>query len=303
MRNILYFLILIVPLFYGEGVVFSQTRTIRLDEERLKRQQDETERRNESLHNLRPENVASQNIALLERKALPFRSKRTSEQNKRLLPGRTDFIKYASLLRQPNVFLIKIFPDLGCEENANIIRADEICINAIPNSAFYSFREREHTNEYLSDLRMKNGFFVSDGIFSQGILVSLGSVPLEDLTLESKGLEFLNKFTPETDSKEILRQSSQFAKGFKVGDFEYRKYLPVVENATYVLRVVAYRGNFWKVFRGLKIDVLEGDERADLVVAFSVVGKSEDGSLTLLWKELQRKKAPKVIFPKANKKA
>ena len=285
-------------LSYGKGLVFAQTRAFRLEEERLKRQQEEAERRNEGLHNLRPENIAPP-----ERKALPFRSKLTSEQKKRLSPSRTDFVKYASILNQPNVFLIKIFPDLGCEENANVIRADEICINAVPNSAFYSFREREHTNEYLSDLRIKDGFFVSDGILSQGVLVSLGNAPLENLTLESKGLEFLNKFTPETDSKEVLRQSSQFTKGFKVDNFEYKKFLPIVENTTYALRVIAYRGNFWRVFRGLKFDVLQGDDRADLVVAFSVVGKSEDGSLTLLWKELQRKKAPKVIFPKANRKA
>lgn len=176
-------------------------------------------------------------------------------------------------------------------------------MNSIPNSAFYSFREREHTNEFLSDVRVKNDFFVSDGILSQGILVSLGDASLENLSLGSEGMRFLIEFAPETDSKEALKQTNQIVKGVHAGKFVYKKFLPITENTTYAMRIIAYRGKVWRVFRGNLYNVLAGDERADLILGFRVIRKFGDGSVTLLWKELQRKEAPKIVFPKKNNKS
>lgn len=236
-----------------------------------------------------------------KRSAFPFKKRLTGKQKSRLQPAAEDSARFASFLKQPRTGLTKIFPDIGCEENANVIRADADCLSSIPNSAFYSFREKEHTTEYLADLRLADGFFVSDGILSQGILVSLGDVSLENLSLAAEGLKFLREFAPETNSKDALRQTIELAKGVRQNKFEYKKSLPVAENTTYALRVVAYRGSFRRVFRGVEYDVLARDARADLILAFRVVRKSKDGSLTLLWKELERKDSPKIIFPKKKK--
>jgi len=43
------------------------------------------------------------------------------------------------------------------------------------------------------------------------------------------------------------------------------------------------------------------DKRMDLIVAFRVVGRETNGSVTILWKELNRLDAPKILFAKNEK--
>ena len=232
----------------------------------------------------------------------PIRSKPTKEQRKRLEPDPQDLQKYEQFLEQAKTGIFRLLPDLGCYENVNIVKADEICLNYIPDSSFYSFREREHTLEVLSDVRLTNGFLVSDGILAQGILVNLGDVGLEKITTESDGLPFLRSFSPHSSAVEAKNQYFQLLTGIKAGKHEYKKALPAAENTTYALRVIAYRGNVFRRFRGFLFDLLEGDKRIDLTLAFRIIRKEKDGTLTLVWKELERKDSPRIKFPKKLKK-
>lgn len=250
----------------------------------------------------RQKNNSRQGISLSNRTSIPFKMPISKEQRRRLAPDEFLLSKHASFLKQSRTGLIKLFPDLGCEENANVLRVDSNCLNWIPNSAFYSFREKQHTSEILSDLIYKNGFLVTDGILSQGILAAVGDVPLENISLSSEGMKFLLEYKPESLSQDAFKQFVQISKGVRDGKFEYRKAIPAVENMTYLIRVIAYKGSFYRVYRGLNFDVLYGDKRVDLTLAFRVLRKEEDGSIALLWKELARKDAPRVVFPKKEKK-
>lgn len=268
----------------------------------VQRQQAEQEGFNR-LRNLEMQrNNSRQGIGLSNRQSLPFKASITKEQRLHRAPDAGLLFKYASFLKQSGTGLIKLFPDLGCEANANILRADSLCLNWIPNSAFYSFRKKEHTSEMLSDLIYKNGFLVTDGILSQGIMVAVGDVPLENVSLSTEGIKFLLEYKPELLSKDAFNQFIQISNGVKDGKFEYRKAIPAVENTTYLIRVIAYKGNFYNVYRGWQYDVLYGDKRLDLTLAFRVLRREENGNITLLWKELARKEAPRVIFPKKEKK-
>ena len=71
---------------------------------------------------------------------------------------------------------------------------------------------------------------------------------------------------------------------------------------TYALRVIAYRGNLYKVFNRFRYDVLRGDNRIDLTLAFRVLRKEKDGSLLILWKELKRGESPKLKRSKKKNK-
>jgi hypothetical protein len=235
--------------------------------------------------------------------SLVLRAKRTKEQKKRLLPNPQDLLKYEQFLRQPRTGIFRLMPDLGCTENINVIKADAVCLNFIPESASYSFREKEHTLELLADLRLRNGFLISDGILSQGILVQLGKIELEKVAAASEGLEFIADFSPEPQGPEAQKQYLQMMRGVKIGGYQYKKALPMVENATYALRIIAYKGSVFRSFRGWRFDLLAGDKRIDLTVAFRVIRKEADGSVTVLWKELERKDAPRMVFPKKNKKS
>lgn len=226
------------------------------------------------------------------------RTRPNKEQKKRLQPNAQELKKYEQFLQKPRTGIFRLMPDIGCTENINVIKVDDVCLKYIPESSFYSFREKEHTIEMLADLRIRNGYLVTDGILSQGILVHLGETELDKIETQTEGLEFIAKFKPETQGEEAQKQFVQMIRGVKIGKYEYRKAQPIYENGTYALRVIAYQGSIFRSFRGYRFDILGGDKRIDLTIAFRVVRKDEDGSITLLWKEIDRKESPRLIFPK-----
>jgi hypothetical protein len=280
--------------------IINAPRKVMSEAEREQKTQAATERKIEIR---RKKNEGGKKINFINRASLPFKTPLKKEQRQRLTPGEQFILKYADFLRQPRTGLIKLFPDAGCEENANILRVDANCSDWIPNSAFYSFREKEHTTDYLSDITYKNGFFVTDGILSQGILTALGDVPLESVSLAAGGMKFLIDYEPAVQVREALKQFIEIGRGLKDGDYEYRKAVRAAENTTYALRIIAYRGNFYSTYRGRVFDVLAGDKRTDMILAFRVLRKDSDGSVTLLWKEVDRQKAPRVVFPKRERNA
>ncbi len=245
--------------------------------------------------------AAARNAEYKPRQAVSIKKAISRKQKKMLLPNESDSARYADFLREPNTGLIKLFSDVGCEKNDNVIRVNEECLNWIPMSGFYSFREEEYTRNFLSDIRIRDDMLITGGLLAQGILVALGDIELEKATLNTEGMSFLNNYNPESKSSKVLEQTLKLAKGIKSNDYLYRQSLPALENVTYGLRVIAYRGAFTGVFYGQKINILDGDERTDVTIVFRVLNKDEEGTLTLLWKRLSRKDAPKIVFPKPNK--
>jgi hypothetical protein len=250
-----------------------------------------------------PDCVASQlqrpSLTVIRRPAsLILRTKPNREQRKRLEPHAQDVSRYAEFLRRPRTGIVRLMPDLGCTENVYIIKADDDCLNYIPESSYYSFREKEHTVEMLADVRFRNGFLVSDGFLAQGILVHLGEVDLEQLAPTSEGVDFLSNYAPHPIGLDAQKQYVELMRGVKVGKYLYKKAHPALENATYALRVVAYKGNVYSSFRGWRFDVLGGDNRMDLTLAFRVVRRDADGGITLLWREIERRESPRIVFPK-----
>jgi len=231
-----------------------------------------------------------------------LRTKPDKEQKKRLQPDSQELRKYERFLQNPRTGIFRLMPDIGCTENMYIIKADADCLKYIPESSYYSFREKEHTIEMLSDIRLRNGYLITDGILSQGILVNLGEIELENVGAQAEGLEYMMKFTPESEGLKAQKQFVQMMRGVKTGKYEYKKAQPLIENSTYALRVIAYRGSFYRSFRGYRFDLLSGDKRIDLTIAFRVLRKDQDGGITLLWKEIERRESPRLIFPKRRQK-
>ena len=224
------------------------------------------------------------------------------EQKILLAPDSSDLLTYAAFLKQPNTGLTKLFPDAGCEENAQIVRADAECLNWIPNSGFYSFRREKYVGEPLADIRYKDGFLISDSLLSQGIMTALGNVPLENISLADEQLRFLVDYQPKSESLAAAAQAEKITNGIKTGTYVYRNSWRELEDTTYALRVIAYRGAFYFPFQGQKFDLLDGDTRKDIIVVFRIIRKNADGSVTLLWKELNRKDSPKLVFSKKKNK-
>lgn len=247
----------------------------------------------------KPKPPKKNNSARFDRRSVPsyrltlFKHKRNREQQQRLLPNAADSLRYQGFLGQPKTGLIKLVDDLGCDSNAYVLRADEECLNTIPGGSFYSFRKSNYSSSALADIRLKDGLLVTDGIFSQNLMVKLGDIPLESVTLTTEGMKFLRDFVPETETKSATKQYAALTRGITENGFEYIKILPAIADTTYAMRLVAYRGKLMRVSMGFIYNVLSEDDRSDLIVAFRIIRK-ENGMATLLWKELERKKAPKI---------
>ncbi len=232
------------------------------------------------------------------RGVFPFRKKPSKEQKRQLQPKAEDIAEYSQFLAQSNTGIFRLLPDKGCEDNALILKADEDCLKAIPDSSFYSFRETEHTHEAVADIRLKNGFLITDGVLAHGIMVNLGDVSLENVLVSDANLIYLRNYQPKELSRDALKQRNELQGGVKLGKYEYRSIHSAQANSSYVLRVIAYKGSIFRSFRGFNYDLLEGDKRIDLMVAFRIIRKESDGSVTLIWKELERRKSPKIKFIK-----
>lgn len=221
-------------------------------------------------------------------------------------PNPDDLEKHKDFLKQSKTGIFLLLPDFDCETKY-LVRTDANCANFVPGTWAYSLRRKNYSNADFHDLRFKNDSLMSDGLLNQGILVSLGDVPLENISLNSDGVKYLVNFKPGEIHKEASRQFEQIVKGIKDSDYIYSKKTKVVVNNTYAIRLISYRfqdkwlsrfSNSNMTAKDLKFFQLEDDKRVDLTVAFRIIRKNDDGGITILWKEVDRKESPKIVFQK-----
>lgn len=209
---------------------------------------------------------------------------------------------FAVFLEQPNTGIVRLQNGDNCSTEGLVVQAEGNCPNNIIGKATaYSFRESDYTSKYLADLFFSSNQFSSTGVFTIGVFASLGNAEIENLTLASDGIKQLINFQPSEDKAEINQHYQTFRKGVQIGNYIYKGSVEVKENTAYVLRTIAYKG---KVFNGNgvgKINILQNDNRSDVIIIMRVIRKHEDGSITLLWKKLQEKSSPKIVLKESEK--
>lgn len=235
---------------------------------------------------------------------------RTEAVKKILSPNAEDSSRYQTFLREPNTGLFRLFPDFNCISKG-VVRVDGKCADAIPGTWFYSFRADDYSDDTYFDVRLKDGNLVGGGFLSQALLVSLGDVPLETVSLATTGgMKFLVDFKPETQFAEVKKQSSKIAAGVEADGFKYLERVKASENTTYAVRLIAYRSENKVADRFFRIEpnaaelkhlVVNYDKRADMILAFRVLRQDADGNITILWKQLSRQPSPKIVFEKNEK--
>lgn len=222
--------------------------------------------------------------------------KPTKKELALLAPADADKHRYAEFLRTANSGLIKLVSDKGCAANAKIIVATADCLAlSMPGAgSSYSFRKRNYGIARLADVTFTENSFQATGKHLHGIFVNIGDVPLETINLQTNGLGFLTEFKPEVDFQKAKYLDEQLTAGVKKGGFVYRRALRAVDNTTYVLRSIAYRGTYLRAVSGLTYNELAVDKRFDVTVAFRIVRRHDDGAVTILWKQLARQTSPKT---------
>jgi hypothetical protein len=218
-----------------------------------------------------------------------------------------DFSRYSEFLKADKTGMFKLFPDYDCVDK-NVVRVDGDCKNFVMASSSFSFRNLGYAHPYYSDLGFNRGEIGSNGFFSQGIIVSLGDVRIEDVIPSRDGLKFIFDLPPASDPGEARKMSTRVKAGIENDGFTYSSAVTPAENTTYVLRSIAYNvANSLPAvtettsMNELRFHTLAIDKRADVIIVFRIVRKGADGSLTIVWKELDRKEAPKIKFSKGDK--
>jgi hypothetical protein len=186
-----------------------------------------------------------------------------------LAPSVSDRQALASFLRTKNTGLIRL---LSREAQAEL-RSGTKKQHSIPGGGvFYSFTELSHAYPYVSDISLARGDL---SVGSSGMLTRLGDVPLEEITVGDPRLLFISTYAPSRDPFVAQAERSRFRQGVTVEGALYSKGLPADEKVTYLLRSIVYR-------------------KADILVAFRVVKKESNGSVTLAWKLLKKYPVPKL---------
>lgn len=240
-----------------------------------------------------------------------------SEERKRIealtAPNPEDLSKHAEFLKMRDTGLIRLIPDFGCK-NKLIVYAEGECAGFVPNGWLFSFRTNYYAElPFMFDLRLDNKMLIADGFLTQGIFVALGDVELGQLNLFSDGIQFLNDFEPAAGLADAKKQSSEFSEGIQSDNFEYTNKLEFELNSTYALRSVAYKSDRKPKISEEKTPVskskgtasddrrfefVKADKRADVIIVFKVVRQEDNGGVSVLWRELSRKKSPELVILK-----
>jgi len=233
----------------------------------------------------------------------PIRSMSSADRTRLaalLAPDIRDLEQYREFLAQPKTGIFRLFLDSDCLHE-RFVRVDGECKNFVLGGESYTFPDAG----WSPVLTFRHGRLSILSFFTQPIFVNVGNVPIESFTSESDKLAFLRKFIPATTFAEARGQNLDLVKGVESGGMVYADSVEPQLNSTFVLRTIAYRiGNHVEKHHLNRTRGSEAvpflafgfDKRIDLLIVFRVIRDENDGNITILWKELGRKKSPKITF-------
>jgi hypothetical protein len=210
------------------------------------------------------------------------------------------FEKYKSFLNAKDTGLIRLMSDKGCSSSNKIVVASEYCLTySMPgNGSAYSFRFENYRIRHLADLAFKDNVLYSGGRLTLSAMANLGNKDINSITQDSESVKEIAELMPETDFDIVVKQVERLKKGVTINNIFFSNKLSAEKNSTYILRSVAFGGNNFVAIKGFTYNEFDYDKRRDIIIAFRVVEKNNDGSVVLLWKELRNEKAPKIKFRK-----
>lgn len=192
-----------------------------------------------------------------------------------LAPSEEDRAAFGEFLGQPDTGLIRLLPREVFDNDSKLtIRG---------GGAYYSFDRLTHAYGYGSDISLQQGHLsVGFAGADYGMLVKVGDGPVDAVALDHPGVRFLSAYSVAKEEPQARVEYRRFGMGTTIDGLPVKSRLPVEINTTYVLRSINY-------------------SESDVLVAFKVIGKDADGSVTLLWKLL--KKYPKPELARINQAA
>lgn len=193
-----------------------------------------------------------------------------------LAPSAQDQADHALFLKQSNTGLIKLLPSRPVNEK--IVRG---------GGSYYSFHFLSHEYGRGSDLQLVRPLIVRPGYVPEkgfegsfdmfmvgfagadyGMLTNLGDVPLDEIMLKDPRAHFLAEYEPPSSDPKARCEFRRFRDGETIEGRLYKRTLPVQAGSTYLVRSIVYN-------------------ESDVLVAFRVARRDDDGSVIIAWKLLK----------------
>jgi hypothetical protein len=166
--------------------------------------------------------------------------------------------------------------DLAEKENVNVFRIlprekyDNSFSTIRGGGAYYSFTKQSHSYNEIPQIELQsNQFSVGFAGFNSGLISDLGEISLAEIGEKTNGFSFLLDYKPVNNETAGRIESRRFSAGFKVGEATFNRRFPAVVGHGYFLRAISY-------------------DQADVMVAFRVQRKDNDGSLIIFWKLIKQ---------------
>jgi hypothetical protein len=195
-----------------------------------------------------------------------------------LAPSEADREAYATLLSQPDSGMIRLLPREKFD--SDVYKQNTKTLSIRGGGAYYSFARLTHEYGYGSDLELDSGYLsVGFAGADYGMLLKLGQVQLTDVTVESPGVKYLATYEAAASEPEARIEQRRFGSGTEIDGTIFKKRVPLEVGSSYILRSI----NF---------------EESDLLVAFQVVRKDDDGSAIIAWRLLKKYDKPTLTKPK-----
>ena len=152
--------------------------------------------------------------------------------------------------------------------------ASRLAVTIRGGGAYYSFMDRTNDAVNSSAISLEQGQLATIlAGANYSIFISLGDVPLENVSLETSAAQVLAQHTPAEDEPQARIEQRKAMQGASIGGIAYKERLPAKVNSTFVLRSVNY-------------------STSDVLVAFRVVRIDNDDSVTIIWKLLKKFPTP-----------
>lgn len=227
----------------------------------------------------------------------PLPSKRDREL---MRPLEQDIQSFESFWRGTGSGLIRIFDISKCKSDRRVVDVSEPCPSTlIPGrAALFSFRTGSYETANIADVILNRGTLSFMGRNVLGVFTAISAQNLELASTSSPGVDLLAGLTPPVKYEELKQAYANLQQGVKYKEFIFASYLKVKEDTVFAVRSIAYDNDVYIYSRGFKFSLTDGDKRDDVIAVFKVVKMHEDGSITMIWRELQRKKAIKFVVEK-----
>jgi hypothetical protein len=190
-----------------------------------------------------------------------------------LEPTKEERAAFASFLAQPGTGMTRLLPRETFDDAGPSKRSP---LTTRGGGSYYSFTNLTHEYGYGSDINFsRDEFSVGFAGADFGWLVALGDVPLEPLSIEHPALQYLDALVTPSSEPEARVAQRKTSGGVRHGEYAYWSRVPAAVGTTYGIRSINYGGS-------------------DVLVAFRVLSKDDDGSVVLLWKNLRTYPVPRL---------